>query len=625
MKTELIHRFQFVILLIIFISGVSLAQYPNIRVSNTSSNDPEEVTIAINPVNPNILAAGANLRYFYRSTNGGTTWIQNQLTSSLGVWGDPCVIFDSLGYLYYAHLSNPITGYWIDRIVIQRSTDNGVSWNDGAGVGYTYPKNQDKEWLAVDLTRSAHRGNIYTSWTEFDDYGSSSAADSSRILFSRSTNQGITWSAPIRLSDRGGNCIDSDDTVEGAVPAVGPNGEIYTCWAGPLGLMFDRSTDGGVTFGTDIFVSDMPGGWDFPVSGIYRCNGFPITACDISYSAYRGNIYICWGDQRNGSTNSDVFLSKSTDGGNTWSAPKLVNDDNTQRHQFFPWMTVDPKTGIIYVIFYDRRNTTGSVTDVYVARSIDGGESFMNFKVSQSSFTPNAGIFFGDYSNIAAWNGMVYPIWMRFDGNNLSVWTAKINDSSYIVPVELTYFRSTVQNGNVTLSWRTATEVNNNGFEIQRAMITKYNEQVPRQYNTIAFVKGNGTTAGENYYSFTDRPDMSGLYYYRLKQIDFNGDINYSEEIEVNLNVAINFKLDQNYPNPFNPATTISYELPFSSFVTLKVYDVLGKEVAVLIDREQTAGVHEFDFDAGELAGGIYLYKLTAGLFEQTKKMILLR
>lgn len=601
------------------------AQYPNIRVSSVGFNDPEEVTIAINPANPDILAAGANINYFYRSTNGGVSWIQNTLSSTLGVWGDPVVIFDSLGYLYYSHLSNPINGYWIDRIVVQRSTDFGVTWNDGAGVGYTYPKNQDKEWLAVDLTQSPYRGNIYMSWTEFDNYGSSSTADSSRILFSRSTDQGITWATPIRLSDRGGNCIDSDETVEGAVPAVGPNGEIYVSWAGPLGIVFDKSTNGGVTFGSDIFVNSMPGGWDFNVSGIYRCNGMPITACDISFSPYRGTIYICWGDQRNGTSNSDVFISKSTDGGNTWSDAKMVNDDLAARHQFFPWMTVDPKTGIIYVVFYDRRNTTGSATDVYVARSIDGGETFMNFKVSESSFTPNAGVFFGDYSNIAAFNGMVYPIWMRLDGNNLSVWTTRINDSAYVVPVELSEFTSRVESGNVTLSWRTASELNNRGFEIQRAFIKNNDGQKHPDYFTIGFVEGKGTTADENYYSYKDNPGISGVYHYRLKQTDFNGDVHYSEEIEVNLSLGINFKLDQNYPNPFNPKTTISFELPASAHVTLKLFDVLGNEISTLLNREEPAGIHEYDFDGSRLASGIYLYKMQAGTFEQTRKMILLK
>lgn len=408
---------------IIFLTQL-FAQYPNIRVSQPGSNDPEEVVIAINPLNPLNLAAGANINYYYYSNDGGLSWTEGELTSSLGVWGDPCVIFDVDGNLYFSHLSNPQSGNWLDRIVVQKSTTGGVTWNNGVGVGLNPPKDQDKEWLAVDETFSPYRNNLYMSWTEFDAYGSANPNDSTRILFSRSTDGGLSWSTPLKVSDVGGDCIDSDNTVEGAVPAVGPNGEIYLSWSGPLGIMFDKSGDGGATFGTDIYVTEQPGGWDFEVPGIYRCNGLPITACDISDSPYQGNVYIAWSDQRNGTNNTDVFFIKSTDGGETWGEVKQVNDDATATHQFFTWMTVDQITGSIYYVFYDRRNSTGLATDVYVAKSDDGGETFSNFRVNQSSFTPSAFIFFGDYTNIAARNGKVYPIWMRMDGFDLSVWAA---------------------------------------------------------------------------------------------------------------------------------------------------------------------------------------------------------
>lgn len=413
----------------LLISAITYAQVPNIRVSSPTANRPNEVSIAVNPLDPNYISAASNLDYFYYSTNAGLTWSQKRLTSTLGVWGDPVVVYDNSGNLFFAHLSNPIQGYWIDRIVVQKSTDNGITWNDGVGVGLTYPKNQDKEWLCVDRTDSQYHDNVYMSWTEFDDYGSTNPSDSSRILFSRTTDAGVTWSDPVRISDIGGNCIDSDNTVEGAVPAVGPDGEVYVSWAGNYKIYFDRSLDGGVTFGNDIYVTDQPGGWDFDVPGIYRCNGMPITECDISGSPYKGNIYIAWGDQRNGSDNSDVFFIKSTDKGKSWGGLRKVNNDSGNRHQFFPWMTVDQSTGFIYLVFYDRRNTTGSYTEVYLAKSTDGGDTFENIKISESAFNPNAGVFFGDYTNIAAFNGTIYPIWMRLDATELSVWTAAIKDT----------------------------------------------------------------------------------------------------------------------------------------------------------------------------------------------------
>lgn len=411
-------------------AGVIHAQYPNIRVSTASITNPEEVVIAINPTNPLNLAIAANIDYYFYSIDGGLTWTGGQLTSTLGVFGDPCVAFDADGTLYYSHLSDPPTpGTWLDRIVVQKSTDGGMNWSDGVGVGLNPPKQQDKEWMTVDLTDSPYRNTIYMAWTEFDSLDSPAPTDSTRIVMSRSTNQGASWTPPIRVSDEGGSARDDYTTVEGVVPAVGPNGEVYMSWAGNELIYFDKSTDGGATFGKDVIVTLQPGGWTISVPGIFRCNGWPVTACDVSDSSYRGHIYVSWADQRNGSDDTDVFLIKSTDGGDTWHSRVRVNDDVGAAHQFFQWMVVDPATGYIYIVFYDRRDSTGNETDVYVAVSKNGGQSFHNFKVSENAFTPVASVFFGDYIGIAARDGMVYPVWTRMDGTDLSVWMAVIDDS----------------------------------------------------------------------------------------------------------------------------------------------------------------------------------------------------
>ena len=631
--------------LTLFLSGVAFGQFTNVQINDPSSSDPEEVSIAINTANTQLLAAGANIAYSYHSEDGGLTWTESVISSSLGVWGDPSLIYDGLGNLYFAHLSNPINGgYWIDRIVVQKSTDNGVTWSDGAGIGYNPPqKNQDKEWLAVDLTGSPYHGNVYITWTEFDSYGSSSSSDSSRILFSRSTDQGETWSEPILVSDVSGDCIDSDNTTEGAVPAVGPNGEIYVSWAGPLGLMFDKSTDGGLTFGADVFVSDIPGGWDYNISGIYRANGLPITACDVSDSPYRGNIYINWSDQRNGTSDTDIFLAKSTDGGATWSDPKRVNNDFGNRQQFFTWMDVDQTTGYVYFVFYDRRNTTGNMTDVYVARSVDGCETFQNFKINEDTFDTNSGVFFGDYIDIATYDGKIYPIWTKMDATGLSVWTALIDDAS--LPVELISFSAKQIGNGIELIWKTASESNNEGFEVQRFDLAVQN----RAWEKIGFISGAGTTTEMKNYTFRDENISGGKYKYRLKQINFDGSFEYSEEITADLLLPGKFELKQNYPNPFgvasrsgNPQTTISFSIPAASKgnnamkqmrninnnlvdVTLKVFDALGREITTLVNEAKPAGKYEIDFSAGGLPSGVYFYRIKAGEFFESKKMLLLK
>ena len=397
-------------------------QYPNITVGTT--NFPNEPSIAFDPANPEIVVAGANTDNFYYSSDGGYSWEHSILMSPWGVWGDPCIIVDTAGSFYFFHLSNTSGATWIDRIVCQRSDDGGMTWNDGTYMGLNGTKNQDKEWAVVDPETNA----IYVTWTQFDSYGSNNPLDSTTILFSRSLDRGETWSTPVRLNKVAGDCIDEDNTVEGAVPAVGPEGQIYVSWAGPAGLVFTRSLDGGVTWPVEnIFVSDIGGGWDYSIPGIYRANGLPVTVCDRSEGPFRGRIYINWSDQRNGPEDTDVFIVRSDDGGLTWSDPIRVNDDEPGRQQFFTWMTVDQATGYLYLVFYDRRDHADNTTDVFLAVSKDGGDTFDNIKINEDPFEPFSGIFFGDYTNIWAHNGIVRPIWTELSNFNLRLVTAIID------------------------------------------------------------------------------------------------------------------------------------------------------------------------------------------------------
>ncbi|UOQ53859.1 T9SS type A sorting domain-containing protein [Hymenobacter cellulosivorans] len=402
------------------------AAHPNVLIS--VQNSPNETSIAINPKNTQQLIAGANLNNQYSSLDGGRTWTWRTLTSPYSVWGDPVVVADTTGAFYYFHLSNPgATSYsfpFIDRLLVQRTAAAAQPFSYRSYFALNPPKQQDKEWVAVDRKTNA----LYATWTEFDNYGSLSSRDSTRILFSKSLDQAQTWSPPQRISFYGGDAVDEDETVEGAVPTVGPNGEIYTAWAGPRGIVFNRSLDLGQTWlPKERTIVSQPGGWDYAVPGISRANGLPVTVCDVSPGPHRGTIYVNWTDQRNGPSDTDVWLTRSTDGGQTWSAPTRVNNDAPGRHQFFTWMTVDQKTGYLWFVFYDRRNYTDTRTDVYAARSTDGGQTFQNFRISQSPFVPNEDTFFGDYSNITAHDNVVRPVWTRLDNTQLSVWTALID------------------------------------------------------------------------------------------------------------------------------------------------------------------------------------------------------
>lgn len=186
------------------------------------------------------------------------------------------------------------------------------------------------------------------------------------------------------------------------------------------------------------------------------------------------------------------------------------------------------------------------------------------------------------------------------------------------VPVELTSFTANYANNEVELTWITATEKNNYGFEV----LKRYDGE---QYQTIAFVNGNGTTTNRVTYTFTDNDIKSDKIYYRLKQIDYNGDVSYSAEVYVDIKMPDEFVLHQNFPNPFNPTTSLQYAIGSRQFVTLKVYDLLGREIATLVNEEKLPGVYEVEFNAANLSSGTYFYKLQAGDYSQIKKMILLK
>jgi hypothetical protein len=402
---------------------VGFSQFSEIVIDN--NNHPNEPSIQINPYQTDQLVAGANIDSYYYSNDGGYTWSEAYLSSTYGVWGDPVIACDNKGDFYFFHLSNPDVGNWIDRIVCQKSIDGGLHWNNGSYAGLNGTKAQDKHWTTIDRVNNF----IYLTWTQFDYYGSTIPQDSTHIMFSRSEDAGETWTPAIRINATGGDCIDDDNTVEGAVPAVGPNGEVYVAWAGrktngDLAIMFDKSDDTGISWlDNDIVVTDFPGGWNYDIPGISRCNGLPVLKCDTSGGTFNGTLYINWTDQQNGTDDTDVWLIKSNDRGETWSEKIRVNDDAPGKQQFFTWFDIDQTNGKLYFIFYDRRNYSDSNTDVYMAVSEDGGNTFQNTKISETPFIPSSSVFFGDYTNISVYNGKIAPIWARADGSSMSIRT----------------------------------------------------------------------------------------------------------------------------------------------------------------------------------------------------------
>jgi hypothetical protein len=221
--------------------------------------------------------------------------------------------------------------------------------------------------------------------------------------------------------------------------------------------------------------------------------------------------------------------------------------------------------------------------------------------------------------------------WGIYDDDNTSLWNiGQFEDqTNYIIPVELSSFTASLLNNNsVQLKWITATSLNNHGFEIEKSFSpaqNQGNDSTLFVWERIGFIESMGNSTTPNEYSFTDITNQnSSISKYRLKIIDLDGSFTYSDVVEVKT-IPTSFDLAQNYPNPFNPSTIIRWQSPIASHQSLKVYDILGNEVATLVDEFKPAGNYEVEFNSENLASGVYIYRLQTAEFTETKKMVLLR
>jgi len=273
---------------------------------------------------------------------------------------------------------------------------------------------------------------------------------------------------------------------------------------------------------------------------------------------------------------------------------------------------------------------------------LGGGGRLIEIATTNFSWTPDTWQFVQvvvdlDLDQAQFWfNGSMVNSWqwtrgnpgsyaLRLDANDFFGATA--NDEMYFddyrfadtpVPVELTSFTAIANNGAVELNWTTATETNNQMFEIQR-------QSSGSEFTTVGFVSGHGTTTETQQYNYVDRTVATGTYSYRLKQVDFDGSFEYSDVVEVDVQTPLTFALDQNYPNPFNPSTSIQYSIPETGNVRLAVFNLIGEEVAVLVNGTVQAGHYEVSFNASSLPSGVYLYKLQSANSVEVKKMMLLK
>ncbi|HEV2495052.1 MAG TPA: hypothetical protein VG204_18475 [Terriglobia bacterium] len=374
-----------------------------------------EPSVAINPHDPQqVVAAYQDNAHIAYSLDAGKHW---QTASGVEppnyrVSGDVSVAYDNRGRAFLCYIAFDKLGtfnYWAHNatrngIFVRRSDDGGKTWEPQDVAVAEQPTKpaipfEDKPYIVADASGGPYAGTLYVGWTRW-------TLVDSQILLARSTDGGRTWSPPLEIDTHRGLPRDDNGAVEGFSGAVGPDSTLYAVWGDGDHILFTSSRDGGRTFepARDILETAPI---MFDVVGVSRCNGFPVIALDPK----SGRLYVVWSDYRNGDI--DVFCSASNDHGRTWSPAVRVNSDPVHdgADQFFQWLAVDPASGAVNAIFYDRRDDPANhKTRVVLARSTDGGRSFANYAWTDAAFDPG-GVFMGDYTGIAAQGGRVYGVW----------------------------------------------------------------------------------------------------------------------------------------------------------------------------------------------------------------------
>ena len=337
-------------------------------------------------------------------------------------------------------------------------------------------------------------------------------------------------------------------------------------------------------------------------------------------------------------------LLKTTDMGYTWTATSIPGTN--QNHVMFPAFE-NQTTGMRLLWDFNH------AADPVIERTTDGGENWTTMPgpygdcipvtISYVPGTESGYVITGDVNVNGYAGGSAYTLdggntWRNIDNGNYCGtifysdqvgWASNWNTNNFYkyvgppmpLPVELSSFTASVSGNEVNLKWSTATETNNNGFEVQR----KLSGARDQEWTTVGFVKGKGTTTEKQQYSFINKNVPSGNYIYRLKQTDFNGSSGYSDEVMVNVKSVYTYFLGQNYPNPFNPTTTIKFGIKEKSNVRIDLFNSIGQRVNTILNEEREAGNYTIDFNASDLPSGVYLYQINSGKFSSIRKMILMK
>ncbi|MDP2301352.1 MAG: YCF48-related protein [Ignavibacteria bacterium] len=602
------------------------------------------------------------------STDNGATW-------SLASTGLPtATTFYDIDFVGGAAF---LTG---NSFYLYKSTDLGTSWDT---VGVLHP---NQRWtstyyatafsptgdslvtvgayglinskIGASATPTAHNllakaGTWYDIWSSDPDgiviaVGATTLATAYDQI-GRSTDGGTTWSI-IPFSTTSTAVFWSIEMIDNNLGFVsGTNSAIYKTTNG--GLNWDSvATTGlptGATFRKIDFINANVG-WVFASA--------PSTLTNFIYKTTDGGV--TWTAQSHGLSavsNGQIYGSnmlnendgyivsyqpipyRTTDGGTTWTAQSLFDAyggflyDVKMVDTSFGYMVGG--SGRVYKttnggLLWDTLTVPSRSYSLYSLELLDANTVAVFGATGVFFITTDGGLTW-DSKNTSAATLYGSHFSKNSNTNQYAFFTA--GTSSYIlkntltpIPVELASLSASVNGNSVSLVWKTSSEVNNQGFDIERKSSNS-------DWQKLSFIQGKGTTASTTEYRYTDSDLKDGNYTYRLKQIDFDGSFTYSSTIEVEVGTPITFTLSQNYPNPFNPATSIKYSIAEPSKVTLNIYNLIGEKVAELVNTQQDAGYHQLNFNAGKLSSGVYFFTINAESissgqkYNDTKKMMLIK
>ncbi len=442
---------------------------PDVPVTNATNVTESENSIFVNPADNDFILNsnnstswsggsvgtlyGAN---YFLSEDAGITWGGSAQGAGGNNSGDPTTAINIDGSrMYVNYISNP------GGMGLAYSTNNGSNWS-AVTVAPNPGSLADKNHMWIDNSPSSpYEGNLYITWTDFG------GSNNNNIVLKSSSNGGTTWGSLINLS----SAVSAGSHNQGVNVQTGPDGQVYVVWAiydswpqDEKALGFAKSSNGGTSFtpGTRI-INNIRGIRNTEVGKNHRVNSFPSMTVDISGGSFDGNIYVVWANIGvpgvNTGTSADVYLIKSSDEGATWSVPIKINQDpaGMGKKHYFPWIACDPENGILSVVFYDDRNVGTSQCETWCANSVDGGETWEDFKVSDVAFSPSAmpglaGGYMGDYLGITARGGKVYPVWTDTRNSKFMAYTSPYETNSLPKPSDLT-IQLDEETGATTLNW----------------------------------------------------------------------------------------------------------------------------------------------------------------------------